>query len=319
LKSIALFDTSIATLNLGDRIIIDSVLEELQGLFLQDFVQTIPTHLPLDRNARRIASNSSFTIVGGTNLLTSHMNNYRQWKVTLWDAVFLSTVVLMGVGWWQYQAHADLYTRMLLKRILHSTMYHSVRDRYTAQQLDAAGIDNVLVTGCPTMWGLSEEHCFSIPRDKGNAVVTTITDYTRDHQADRKQLEYLLNNYTQVFIWQQGSQDLSYLKELSLNHPSLTMIPSNVAAYNKLLSSHENIDYVGSRLHAGIRALQYGRRSIIIGIDNRATEMHKDFGLPVVARGDIETLQQMIETPFTTALNMPWEAINTWKQQFRKQ
>ena len=50
----------------------------------------------------------------------------------------------------------------------------------------------------------------------------------------------------------------------------------------------ENIDYVGTRLHAGIRALQHKKRTIIIGIDNRAIEKAKDFNLTVIDRKNIK-------------------------------
>ena len=46
-------------------------------------------------------------------------------------------------------------------------------------------------------------------------------------------------------------------------------------AFDNLLESEIDLDYIGTRLHAGIRAIQKKRRSIIIGVDNRALEMQK--------------------------------------------
>ena len=74
-----------------------------------------------------------------------------------------------------------------------------------------------------------------------------------------------------------------------------------------------NVDYVGNRLHAGIRTLQRGRRAIIIEIDNRAHEMGRDFVVPTVRRDDIESLKGMIERPFDTMVRVPVDAIERWK------
>ena len=72
----------------------------------------------------------------------------------------------------------------------------------------------------------------------------------------------------------------------------------------------------GNRLHAGLRALQHGRRTIIVEIDNRAREMGADFGLPTVGRTDFQRLEQMILAPLELAVKTPHAAIDRWKAQF---
>ena len=67
----------------------------------------------------------------------------------------------------------------LLKILLSKTYLHSVRDEYTKDMLERIGIKNVINTGCPTMWSLTEEHCKQIPIKKSNSVVFTITDYNK--------------------------------------------------------------------------------------------------------------------------------------------
>ena len=79
----------------------------------------------------------------------------------------------------------------------------------------------------------------------------------------------------------------------------------------------EAVDYVGTRLHAGIRAMQKGRRSLIIGIDNRAIEMGTDFNLPVVRRDDVaKSLQGRIDGSWETHIRLDHQAIRTWRGQF---
>lgn len=66
-----------------------------------------------------------------------------------------------------------------------------------------------------------------------------------------------------------------------------------------------------------MRALNYGKRAIIIGIDNRATEISNDTGLLVLNRDDVATrLDEIINTNLNYSINLPWENISKWKSQF---
>ncbi len=49
------------------------------------------------------------------------------------------------------------------------------------------------------------------------------------------------------------------------------------------------------------------RRTIIIGVDNRAAELHKDFGIPVVLQEDIVQLENIIASEFSTKIKLPNE------------
>ena len=48
---------------------------------------------------------------------------------------------------------------------------------------------------------------------------------------------------------------------------------------------------VGTRLHAGIRALQKGNQALILSVDNRATEINKDINIPVISRFDLAQIE----------------------------
>ena len=80
---------------------------------------------------------------------------------------------------------------------------------------------------------------------------------------------------------------------------------------------NNDVDYIGTRLHAGIRALQNQKRTLILSVDNRATEMGKDFNLPVVSRKDIHFVEKnFIKSTFNTDIKRPFEIISQWKNQF---
>ena len=129
--SIALFDPSIASANLGDEIIREAVLRELRTLIPDQHIIFLPTQERAGLRSQRLAGKARWRIVGGTNLLSSHMLRYRQWQVGLVNSARLGPVILMGVGWWQYQNAPDLYTRMVLRRLLSRAGVHAARDEYT--------------------------------------------------------------------------------------------------------------------------------------------------------------------------------------------
>ena len=314
--NICLFDTSVSTENLGDFIIMDAVREQCLELFSGDMILNVPTHEKISKPSFDIARKSDIKLVGGTNLLSSNMLHYNQWKINIFDSFRMSGICLFGVGWWQYQNKPDFYTRCILKNVLSDQVLHSVRDDYTKDMLAKIGITNILNTGCPTMWRLTEEHCSAIPEAKAENVVFTITDYNRDAEADTKLVRLLNDSYDTVYFWPQGSSDLEYLQSLELKDVNIQLLSPNLESYNQILNV-ESIDFVGTRLHAGIRALQHKKRTIIIGIDNRAAEKARNFNLPVVMRSNIDDLGSQIHGNFKTKISIPHESIIKWKSQFK--
>ncbi|SFF45301.1 polysaccharide pyruvyl transferase family protein [Thermoflexibacter ruber] len=314
---IGVLNPAITTSNLGDQIISDAVYRELNKMFPMHFFIDFPTTLSLTKKVYKRMKKTKYSFVGGTNILSSNFLKYKQWQLGIKDALRGNDVVLMGVGWWQYQKKPNLYTATILKRVLHKEILHSVRDEYTRQQLLSIGIKNVINTGCPTTWELTPDFCSTIPSTKGDSVVFTLTDYNKDKANDKEMIRLLVEHYQTVYFWPQGISDIEYFKNFRQDFPNIEIVPPLLKSYDKLLSNLESLDYVGTRLHGGIRALHRGKRSIIIGIDNRAKEMAKDIKLPVVNRGDIQTLKSQILYPMDCQLNIPISSIEQWKSQFK--
>jgi len=314
MKKIALLDTSIGTLNIGDKIIIDSINKEMKEMFKNNFVVNIPTHDKISNISRNKIANSDFAFFGGTNALSSNMNTYNQWKVNLIDSSKINNVILLGVGWWQYQKNPNLYTKILLNRLLSSKFNHSVRDNYTKEKLNSIGIKNVINTGCPTLWSLVPDHCRQIRSEKGKKVIFTLTDYNRNKHLDEKFINILIDQYEEVYMWIQGSDDYEYAKELNRK---IKFVNPSLVEFDKFLNNNSDADYIGTRLHGGIRAMQNKIRSIIIGIDNRALEMGKDFNLNILDRNSIEKLSDIVNDDMKTDVKLNMDNINMWKNQFR--
>jgi hypothetical protein len=159
------------------------------------------------------------------------------------------------------------------------------------------------------MWDLPEHP--ERGEEPGQAVVVTLTDYNRHLKQDIRLLQILRRAYKHVAVWPQGSKDLRYVRSLDL---PLEIIPPGLASFDRMLE--EGRDYVGTRLHAGIRALQLGARSTIVAVDNRAREIAKDTGLPIVDRGLIDAEETLFGRR-KVALNLPRKNVEFWLSETR--
>ncbi len=317
-RRIGVLDTSIATKNTGDLIIMEAARDVLESLLIDRQLIYFPTHESLSGYGRSLQKLVSLNIACGTNLLHSHMGLVRQWRIGLLEAFSYSRTVLMGVGWRSHQRRqTDRYTRWLLRRVLSDTHIHSVRDSYAERKLKELGFNRVVNTGCHTTWALTESHCSAIPRSQGKEAIVVLTDYSPDSARDSALLELCLKLYAKVHFWAQGTGDLAYLQGLGF-WDRVEVVPPSLAAYRKVLSdSGRSLDYVGTRLHGGIYALRHRRRSIIIGVDHRANEMGRDLNLPVIDRyAEPRDLERMVANDLALDIRLPYKKIQEWKAQF---
>lgn len=313
-EGIVLFDTSLYTQNTGDYIIMENCMLQLSSLLDTSEAVHVPTHRIPSSDKECIGK---YKIICGTNILSCKMRSYGLWKLPR-NLDNYNKIILMGVGFDSEKIKSDLYSRLLLRYMLSSKGVHSVRDSFSEKALRSMGIKNVLYTGCPTMWTLTPKHCAAIPTKKASCVVCTITDYDRDEQNDKLMIGILIDNYDKVYLWPQGQNDLEYIRELGYDK-KVELLATSLSAYDSLLEEND-LDYVGTRLHAGVRALCKGHRSLIVSIDNRAKCIGEDTGLSIVRRDDIPTmLKDRLYENFKTDIKMPWDNISRWKEQFAKE
>ena len=305
--------------NLGDLIIQEAVVREINTLFNSPEILKLPSHIFPKPDHIAAARHCQLALVGGSNLLESRMNEHKKWKVSLRQQIFLAKPVLLGVGWRVYQDAPNIYTRCFLQLVLSKRWQHSVRDSFTLKQLQAAGIKNVINTGCPTMWPLLEFDLSQIPCQRANTALVMITDYAKDPLADRQLLDRLSREYQRVIAWPQGEQDQAYLRQLMAGLPNnFELLEHSFEAFQSLLRSDRQFDYIGTRLHGGIKCLLSGRRSLVIEIDNRAKEIAKDTGLTTLERGDFAGLSRWIKGSPIPQITLPKDNILAWRAQFKQ-
>lgn len=314
-STICLLDGSVLSYNLGDQIITECIRAELHSLFMESMIVNTLTHGELCKRSRKLIKNSSFSFVGGTNLLSIDIKK-SPWKLKREDMA-LRDLILMGVGASNYGNKVTRYTKKFYRSIFSHDFSHSVRDDYTKKILEDIGIENVVNTACPTMWKLTKKHCSTIPTTKSRQCIFTLTDYRRDNELDYYFVFSLLELYEKLYFWPQGSNDLSYLAELFPEYlDRIIIISPSLDAFRAILTDVSDLDYVGTRLHAGIYALRHKKRSLVVSVDNRAKEIAKDTGLNVIEREGILNIKKILNEELIIDIKLPERQILKWMNQF---
>lgn len=322
MKKIIVFDTSIASFNRGDDIIMQGAREGLKPILEDAFVTTFATHTPvfhfhqttkLNHNVQQL-NQADLKFVCGSNLLYSNMvRPWPLWNINLFDSKPINDCVLVGVGSGINSKTVNLYTKSLYKSVLSKKYIHSVRDNNTKVMLEKMGFKAVN-TGCPTLWNINKDLCRQIPIKKSKNVIFTLTDYRRDLDKDQMLIQILLRNYNNVKFWPQGAEDYNYLQSMN-GFDKIQIINPSVEAFSDALK--DDIDYVGTRLHGGIFAMKHIKRSIIIIVDHRAREINKDFNLNAIERDNIIELESLIHSDIVTDVKVDRNLVNSWLSQFK--
>ena len=320
MENILILDTSIATGNRGDDIIMECTHKELDFLLKDNYELRLPTHVSSfhwyqvvkkSRSLMRFV-NCRLKFVGGSNILAKNLfTHYPQWNINLFNCNPIQGSILVGVGLGAGDGRSNWYTRHLYNRVLSHKYIHSVRDERTKCYLeDELGL-KAINTGCVTMWMLTPGFCKTIPKQKSEKVVFTLTKRVDYEEQGQFIIDTLNENYNKVFFWPQGIDDYDYF--IKLNHiDNIKILQSSKEAYHTYLSTNET-DYVGTRLHGGIYAMRHGRRAIIIAIDERAREINKNNCVDIK---EIKQLPEFINSEFETKVEMDFDSISLWKSQF---
>lgn len=314
---VTLFEPVTGGFNLGDSIIVESVRREVAAIAPDARIWPIALHQPLANKQRRRLESVDVALVAGSNMINLRAHRWllrreNRWAIYRRDLSSLrGRVVLAGVGLDRAAPRSNRFGRQTYDMVLNPRASHAVRDSATRDHLLSHCRHDVLNTSCPTLWQLGPDHLERVERGKATDAVTTLTDYRPDAVRDRQLLETLLHCYRRVYLWPQGWKDTEYLHSLDVQ--GIRLVQPSLAAFDALLESDTILDYVGTRLHGGIRALQKGRRVLVVGVDHRAGAIAADTGLPVLERAAVSELAERCEEPRTMALHLPRQAIQGWR------
>ncbi len=325
MRTILIFDTALATSNVGDDIIMDAIDRNMREVFDSGFSMRLATHvdnyspLQLMKPIKKIGyfQNADLKFICGTNLIQQKRLGkiHCQWALYPHNVSLYTGSILVGVGTTDGGTRLDPLAEMLYRKVLSRNYIHSVRDELTKEIVNHLGF-RAINTGCPTLWEMTPEKCREIPTGKASSCVISVSGYDtqKDPARDRQMLEIVSQNYRQLTAWIQTSRDEEYLDSFPGTQEIRRIY--NLKQYRELLRK-EAPDYVGTRLHGGVFALQNNCRSIVISIDHRAEGFQKSNNLPVVKRERIgEDLERMINSDWKTEIRINEKAIKKFKGQF---
>lgn len=324
MKTTLLFNPGISSRNIGDQIISECAHLELNGILKESFVREMTTHIPVVhsyqiwRNSLAVQSleKADYKFVLGSNLLVKNMfTHYPQWNVNIFNYKIQQGCILVGVGAGAGDK-TNAYTIKLYKKMLNHDYYHSVRDERSKNYVENVLGLKAINTGCVTMWALTPKFCDSIPFKKAETALITLTARPILNPNEQKMIDIVKNNYSKIYFWIQGDNDLEYFKQFK-NTENIEIIPSSKDAYESVLNT-VNLDYIGTRLHGGVYAMRHKKRSIIIAIDERAREINAKNNLNCLMIDEMDKLDEKINSEFKTKIVMPFDEINRWKSQFEE-
>ncbi len=315
IPKIALLDPSMDNqLNLGDQILSQDARWAILNAYPDARVYRFPATQRLTAKQYQSIRLCDRVFVCGGIMLNSHMDDQCHWALTLRDIFKLKPVTLLGVAWQCEKQGANLYTRSLLRGILGDDLQHAVRDEYTKYRLQQIGIKNVINTSCPSFWNHSAQTQLHIPKRKSKDVVFTLDWQRQDPATDGRILRLLSQQYRRLYYWPQGIRDHRYLDQIS--EEPIMLIDDNLKHLDQLFEEHDDIDYVGMRIEAGIRAIQKRKRAVLLDVDGSAHEFGQPIRLKVISRQDTTALRAWIGSSHRTRITPPQHAISAWLNQF---
>jgi hypothetical protein len=310
--------------NLGDVVIYRAIAHCFAALFPGEEVCRISSHEPLEECHYEILNAARLVFLGGSNMVSSDVLAYNQWNFTAqradYDAPRMKNAILLGIGWWQYQDPPTPFTSAFYRRVLSGQQLHSVRDHYTQRQLSEAGIQNVVTTGCPSIWGLTGVTNHRKDRWTEDCLVM-LTDYYTNPGDDDAFLRLVADHFRgNLFFFPQGTGDLEYIQTLPVfqaNRGRFEILDRSLDGLTRFLAEHP-VTYVGTRLHGGITAMRSRVPSLILGVDNRGLEKARSFNLPVVARTDLAKIRRWLRgQKLFEPVTVPLENVARWWSQFQ--
>ena len=284
---IAFINPAVSTENVGDLFIVDSLKRILDHD--RDHSFDVDPRKPITRQAiDRINAEADAAVICGTNLWYKRMPKPGRWTFSLDDLNAIRVpVVPLGVG---TTRHADddndfePETLAQLRRIHESCAVGSARDWRTAEVLNAAGIRNVSMTGCPTLyrslapaWRLRGR-----PAGARKVVVTVRKGAARNV---RRLLKVLTGRGLEPVIAAQQDPDNFLARPIPLIRKAWpTLYRYDMKPYADLVD--EAVGAIGWRLHGNMIHLAHGNPAILFSNCSRGESFCETFGLPRVPSPD---------------------------------
>lgn len=284
---IAFINPAVSTENVGDLFIVDS----LKRILVHDRAASfdIDPRKPIStREIERINAEADAAVICGTNLWYKRMPKPGRWMFSLEDLKAIRVpIVPLGVG---TTRHADddndfePETLAQIRRIHESCAVGSARDGRTAEVLNAAGVMNVSMTGCPTLYR-SLQPQWKLRRRSAGAKKVVVTVRKGAARNVRKLLGVLTaRGLEPVIAAQQDPDNFLARRSMRVREAWPTLYQYEMKPYMDLVD--EAVGAIGWRLHGNMIHLAHGNPGILFSNCSRGESFCQTFGLPRVPSPD---------------------------------
>jgi polysaccharide pyruvyl transferase WcaK-like protein len=284
-RILAFINPRLSSANVGDVFIEDSVKHILTYDRAASF-DIDPRKPILPADIERINSAHAAVIVG-TNLWYRSVAKPGRWEFSASDLKKIRVpIVPFGVGTTRHFGEDngfDRDTRKQLKIIHSSCQFGSVRDIRTAEALREAGIANVSVTGCPTMFrSLAPEWKL---RRKPQAATMALTVRKGQEPNVRLLMKLLRRRGLEPIVPVQRPSDRSLCRWVPFVQRATPLIHGwDIAEYLKLVEQCSGA--IGWRLHGNMLHLAHGNPAISFANCSRTASFCELFELPTLRNSD---------------------------------
>ncbi|MFA6133863.1 MAG: polysaccharide pyruvyl transferase family protein [Phycisphaerae bacterium] len=301
IRTIAFINPSLSTSNVGDLFIDDSVKRIL--LFDRENSVHIDPRKPITQREIDLINSRDAAVIAGTNLWYRSIRKEGRWMFTREDLKQIRVPIIpLGVGTTRHTGEDngfDADTLAQLKLIHASCPAASARDLRTQECLAQAGITNVAMTGCPTLYrGLRPQ--WTLNRKTSRRVVVTVR---KGAAANVHNLDRMLRDrgYETVAAAQMPKDNFVRRGIPLFRRPMQAIYEFDIQPYLQLVE--ECVGAIGWRLHGNMLHLAHGNPAVFFANCSRAQSFCEHFQLPCVANEDgvrlsPETLTDMIDTFF---------------------
>jgi len=286
--------------NIGDFLITDRALKILKHFKPNDDFIVIPHWKTLDDKLDLVNNSKGIIILGGPGYQENMYPGVYKLCSNLDDIKV--PIYPMGMGWKGFPGDAFTVkcykftdsSLKLLSKISSSVKYLSTRDHQTKLVLENAGIDNVLMSGCPVWYDLD-----SLNKDKRflkiKKIVFTPAQDTKYKNQSVETMEILKEKYPNAIIYCSFHRGVGVVDEftpkydakntefLSREAKRIGLEVVDVSYDLDKIDFYDECDFhVGYRVHAHIYFISKRMRSILIHEDGRGNGVSDALGTPGV-------------------------------------
>lgn len=288
-QAIAFINPRVSTSNVGDYFIENSVKRIID--FDPERSVEIDPRKPLKPGDIERINECDAAVIVGTNLWYNQIYKSNRWMISLDELKQIKVPFIpLGVGATLHRHQSDEFdsnSKALLQQIHGQCNEGSVRDPLTFDMLKKAGVSNVRMTGCPTLYRSLKPTWEIRKKSSADVVVTVRKGQDINVKIILDELQSLDKN---PIIAAQKKNDLYCARR---RFPFFKASPSslyefNIDPYQKLVD--EAYGAIGWRLHGNMFHLAHGNPTVFFANCSRVRSFSEAFSLPCIYAEDGEKI-----------------------------